>query len=130
VSSDVSDASTTEHWRSLRAGIHQVLSHPQGFGPGNAGSSAARTSGVVLAGESTYTQLGVDAGLVGALLFIAWSLTLLWRLLGPVPWLAASLVALLALGLQTDIIGVPWLVYVLWTLYGWSVSPRAAVARA
>ena len=37
-------------------------------------------------------------------------------------WLGAAIVAMLALGLQTDIIGVPWLVYVLWTLAGWRVS--------
>jgi hypothetical protein len=120
--SGVSDASISEHWRSLRAGVKQVIEHPQGFGPGNSGSTGARTTGVVLAGESTYTQLGVDAGLAGVLLFIAWSLALLAGLLGTRAWLAATLVALLALALQTDIIGVPWLVYVFWTLFGSSVG--------
>jgi hypothetical protein len=33
------------------------------------------------------------------------------------------LVAMLALGLQTDILGVPWIVYVVWALAGSAVSP-------
>jgi hypothetical protein len=37
-------------------------------------------------------------------------------------WLGAAMVAMLALGLQTDIIGVPWLVFLLWPLAGWRVS--------
>ena len=124
----ISDASIESHWRSLRDGVRQVLDHPQGFGPGNAGSTAARTGVEIRAGESTYTQLGVDAGLVGALLFIAWSLALLWRLRASSAWLAAALVAMLALGLQTDIIGVPWLVCVLWPLAGWNVTRATAMA--
>jgi hypothetical protein len=116
------DASITSHWRSLKQGIETVFRHPQGYGPGNAGSTAARTNVPILAGESTYTQLGVDAGLAGGLLFVAWSLALLWRLSHGAPFLTAALVAMLALGLQTDIIGVPWVVYVLWPLAGWRVS--------
>jgi len=127
--SGISDASIASHWRSLREGVEQVVDHPQGFGPGNAGSTAARTGVEIRAGESTYTELGVDTGVVGALLFIAWSLALLWRLLGTSAWLAAAIAAMLALGVQTDIIGVPWLVYVLWSLAGWSLS-RASGAAA
>ena len=37
------------------------------------------------------------------------------------PWIGASLVAVLALGLQTDVLGVPWLAYLLWALAGASV---------
>ena len=47
---------------SLRDGIETVLRHPQGYGPGNAGSTAARTDVQIKAGESTYTELGVDDG--------------------------------------------------------------------
>ena len=128
--SGLSDSSFREHWQSLRAGIEQVVRHPQGFGPGNAGSTAARTGTLVRAGESTYTQLGVDAGLVGGLLFVIWSLALLWRLLGSSAWLAAAMAAILALGLQTDIIGVPWLVYVFWTLAGSCVARPEQEAAA
>ena len=117
------DASTTSHLRNLRDGISTVLHHVQGFGPGNAGSTAARTGVQIKAGESTYTELGVDAGLIGGLLFVVWSLTLLWRLIRcRAAWLAAAMVAMLALALQTDIIGVPWVVYVLWPLAGWRMS--------
>jgi hypothetical protein len=120
--SGISDASIESHWQSLRAGIEQVFDHPQGFGPGNAGSTAARTHVEIRAGESSYTQLGVDAGLGGGLLFVAWSLALLLGLFRANAWLAAAMAAMLALGLQTDIIGVPWLVYVLWTLSGSCLS--------
>ena len=112
------DASTASHWRSLKAGIRTVVHHPQGFGLGNSGSTAARTGVTVEAGESTYTQIGVDTGLLGALVFIAWSLALLRWAFRCWVWVGASLVAVLALGLQTDVIGVPWLAYVLWALAG------------
>jgi hypothetical protein len=46
----------------------------------------------------------------------------LWRLVRCNAWLAATMVAMLALALQTDIIGVPWVVYVLWPLAGWRMS--------
>jgi hypothetical protein len=121
-----SDASTASHWRSLRAGIRTVVHHPQGYGVGNAGSTALRTGTKVEAGESTYTELGVDAGLLGALLFVAWSASLLWIVLPCTAWLGAAFVAMFALGLQTDILGVPWIAYVLWSLGGSVVSTVAA----
>jgi len=117
------DASTTEHLRNLRDGIRAVLHHLQGYGPGNAGSTAARTDVQIRAGESTYTELGVDEGIVGGILFAAWSLAVLVRLFRcRAAWLAAAMTAMLALALQTDIIGVPWVVYVLWPLAGWQIS--------
>jgi hypothetical protein len=99
--------------------------HPQGFGVGNAGSTAARTGAQVEAGESTYTELGVDAGLIGALLFVAWSLVLLRVVLPCTAWLGAAFVAVFLLGLQTDVLGVPWLAYVLWSLAGAVVTTVA-----
>ncbi len=118
----LSDASTESHWQSLRDGISTVLRHPQGYGPGNAGSTAARTGAAIKAGESTYTELGVDTGLLGGLLFVAWSLALFVGLLRCGGWIAATMAAMLALGLQTDIIGVPWVVFVVWPLAGWALS--------
>src|SRR5205823_3487192 len=91
---------------------------PWGFGVGNAGVTAARTRVQVKAGESTYTELGVETGLVGALVFVAWSLTLLAAALRQLPWLGAAFAAVLFLGLQTDVIGVPWLAIVVWALVG------------
>jgi hypothetical protein len=117
----------SRHWRSLRAGIRTVVHHPQGFGVGNAGSTATRTGLTPKAGESTYTELGVDAGLIGALLFVAWSLLLVLVVLPCTAWLGAALVAVFFLALQTDVLGVPWLAYVLWSLGGaviTSVSTR------
>jgi hypothetical protein len=129
VGNGFTDASTASHWSSLKAGIRTVVHHPQGFGLGNAGSEAKRTGVPILAGESTYTQLGVEAGLLGALLFVAWSLVLLWRVLPCVAWVGASLAALLALGLQTDLIGVPWVMYVLWSLAGSTQAGRFELRR-
>lgn len=123
------DASTTEHWQSLRAGVRTVTDHPQGFGLGNAGVTAARTHVTIEAGESTYTELGVETGLAGALAFIAWSLALLWRLL-PRPWLAATFAAVLFLGLQTDIIGVPWIAVAVWALAGGAAYAAAGSRSA
>jgi hypothetical protein len=120
--SGAEDASIHSHWLSLRTGVRTVAHHPQGFGLGNAGSTAARTHVAIKAGESTYTELGVETGLAGTLLFIAWSLALARRVLPRVAWVGASLVAVLALGLQTDVIGVPWLAYVLWALAGAGVT--------
>jgi hypothetical protein len=76
----------------------------------------------VEAGESSYTQMGSDIGLAGAVVFVAWCLALLWRTTRRTAWLGAALAAMLLLGLQTDIIGVPWVVCLLWPLAGWRVS--------
>ena len=63
------DASTSSHLRNLRDGIRTVVRHPQGFGLGNAGVNASRTGVEIKAGESTYTELGVDTGLAGLVAF-------------------------------------------------------------
>lgn len=115
---DPDESSIDSHWDSLRDGAETVVRHPQGYGVGNAGVTASRTGGDVKAGESTYTELGVDLGLIGALAFIAWNLALLRSLLHKSPWLAATLAAVLVLAIQTDVIGVHWLAFVLWTLAG------------
>lgn len=112
------ESSVDSHWDSLRGGVETIVRHPWGYGVGNAGVTAARTGGEVKAGESTYTELGVDLGLLGLLAFVAWSVALLRRVLVESPWLGASLASVLALGIQTDVIGVHWLAFVLWTLAG------------
>ena len=85
------ESSASEHFASFRAGARTAIHHPWGFGIGNAGVTAERTKVTVLAGESTYTELAVETGLLGGLAFIAWSLALLGRL-RHVPWLAAAFV--------------------------------------
>jgi hypothetical protein len=112
------EPSVDSHLDSLREGIDTVVHHPQGFGLGNAGVTAKRTGEEIKAGESTYTELGVEVGLLGMLAFIAWNLALLRRILPSAPWLGAALAAVLALGIQTDVIGIHWLAFVLWTLAG------------
>jgi hypothetical protein len=103
-----------------------VKDHPQGYGLGNAGVVAKRTGVEIRAGESTYTELGVDTGVAGMAAFVLWSLALLATVLRREAWLGAALAAVLLLGLQTDVIGVHWLAVTLWAGAGIAVSPRAA----
>jgi hypothetical protein len=117
----VGESSTSEHLASLRDGARTVARHPWGFGLGNSGVTALRTNVAIKAGESTYTELGVETGLLGGLVFIAWSLSLLRLTLRRRPWLGAALAAVLVLGLQTDVIGVPWIAVVVWAMAGDSV---------
>ncbi|MGE5275027.1 MAG: O-antigen ligase family protein [Verrucomicrobiota bacterium] len=119
------EPSIKSHLDSLRDGIRTVIHHPQGYGLGNAGTTAQRFGVTLKAGESNYTELGAETGLGGALLFIAWNAALLAGLLAAA-WAgdraaagaAAALTATLALAVQTDAIGVPWLAYALWWLAG------------
>jgi hypothetical protein len=114
----VGESSTSEHLTSLRDGAKTVLKHPWGFGLGNSGVTAMRTDVDLKAGESTYTELGVETGLAGGLVFIAWSLALLRGTLRRFAWLGAAFAAVLVLGLQTDVIGVPWIAVVVWAAVG------------
>ena len=56
-----------------------MIHHPQGYGLGNVGQTASRTGTPLKAGESNYTELGVELGVLGALLWIAWGLAVLAR---------------------------------------------------
>ena len=116
------DASTSSHLRNLRDGIRIVVHHPQGFGLGNAGVSASRTGVKIKAGESTYTELGVDTGLAGLVAFCAWMVAVLLALWRRSAWLSAAWVAMLAIGVQTDVIGVHWIAYVLFALAGAAIG--------
>jgi hypothetical protein len=114
----VNESSTREHLASLRDGAKAVARHPWGYGLGNSGVTAARTHVTVQAGESTYTELGVETGLLGGLVFVGWSVALLRGTLRRRAWLGAAFAAVLVLGLQTDVIGVPWIAVVVWALAG------------
>jgi hypothetical protein len=115
---DPGESSFGSHLDALEDGVVTLFEHPYGYGVGNAGVTAKRTRTEIKAGESTYTELGVELGLLGMLAFIAWNIALVRVLLRREPWLAAALVAVLALAVQTDVIGVHWLAFVLWTLAG------------
>jgi O-Antigen ligase len=116
------DASTASHLRNLRDGLRVVVHHPQGYGLGNAGVNASRTGVRVKAGESTYTEIGVDTGIVGLLAFVGWLLAVLALLWRRSAWLSAAWVSMLAIGVQTDVIGVHWIAYVLFALAGAAVG--------
>jgi hypothetical protein len=103
--------------------------HPQGYGLGNVGETALRTNETVRAGESNYTELGVELGVLGAVLWITWALALLVGLLRSArswaPEVAAAFAAVLVLAVQTDVLGVPWIVYCVWALAGAAVAAAA-----
>ncbi len=122
-----SDSSTSSHFRNLRDGIRTVVRHPWGYGLGNAGVNASRTGVRIRAGESTYTELGVDTGLLGVAAFGAWLGALLIALRRRSPWLTASLAAVVVLGVQTDVIGIQWISVVVFALAG--AALRAAPAE-
>ncbi len=121
------ESSTSSHLTALRDGSTTVARHPWGFGLGNSGVSASRTGVDVKAGESTYTELGVDTGLLGLAAFAGWLLALIVSLRGRSQWLASSVAAVAVLGLQTDVIGIHWLSVVVFALAGAALrgSPRA-----
>jgi hypothetical protein len=119
------EPSIRSHLDSLREGVRTVVHHPQGYGLGNAGTTAQRFDVKLEAGESNYTEIGAETGLAGALLLIAWSLALLgtllacaWRGFRAAAAVGAALAAVLALAIQTDVLGVPWIAYCLWWLAG------------
>ncbi len=112
------ESSTSSHLSALRDGMRTVARHPWGYGLGNSGVSAARTGVEVKAGESTYTELGVDTGVLGLAAFAGWLVALILALRARSPWLAASVAAVAVLGLQTDVIGIHWLSVVVFALAG------------
>jgi hypothetical protein len=132
----INEPSIRSHWVSLREGVHTVVHHPQGYGLGNAGQTASRTDTEIKAGESNYTEIGVETGLLGSLVWTAWGLAILaglvqtarrtrwWAATG----IAAAFAAALVLAVQTDVIGDPWMAYTLWALAGIALAPlRLAV---
>lgn len=112
------ESSLSSHWHNLRDGVEAVLRHPQGYGLGNAGVVAKRTGVEIKAGESTYVELGIDAGVLGLTAFALWSVAILLGLMRREAWVAAAFAAVALLGLQTDVIGVHWLAVAVWALAG------------
>jgi hypothetical protein len=127
----IDEPSIHSHWISLREGVRTVVDHPQGYGLGNAGQTASRTGTPIKAGESNYTEVGAETGLLGALLWIVWGLAIFAALVATARrtrWWAASGIAAvfgaaLVLAVQTDVIGDPWMAYCLWALAGIALRP-------
>jgi hypothetical protein len=118
------EASLGEHWRSLKSGFRTMVDHPQGYGLGNVGQTASRTGTPLKAGESNYTELGTELGILGSVLWTAWGVAVLaglWRAGRGDRWAAAvagGFAAILALAIQTDVIGDPWVAYCVWVFAG------------
>lgn len=116
------EPSIRSHATNLRDGLDTVIHHPQGYGLGNAGQAAKRSGTPLKAGESNYTELGVELGLAGMVLWALWGLAVLAWLLRAgglaAAGVAAAFAAVLALAVQTDVIGDPWVAYCVWGLAG------------
>ena len=113
------EPSLHSHWLALKDGVHTMIHHPQGYGLGNVGQTASRTGTPLKAGESNYTEIGVELGVLGAVLWIAWGLAILVGLVRKRdPRMAAAFAAILALAVQTDVIGDPWVAYCVWAFAG------------
>lgn len=122
-----SEPSLHEHWQALKDGVRTMVHHPQGYGLGNVGQTASRTNTPLKAGESNYTELGVELGVLGALLWIAWGLALFVGLVrARATLVAAAVAAIFALAVQTDVIGDPWVAYCVWALAGTSLAKTLA----
>ena len=125
------DPSAESHLSNLKDGVRTIVHHPQGYGLGNAGEVAFREGVPLKAGESNYTEIGVETGLLGGLLFIAWNLSILGTLAVRCrPILAAAFAAVLVVAIQTDAYGIPWLSFVAWWLAGSGVSLPPAPRRS
>ena len=137
------EPSIASHLHELKQGLRKISRHPQGFGLGNAGGTAVRFDAQPQAGESTYTEVGIETGALGLAAFVAWALTLLvmlglrarraieetrrWALAGS----TAAFALMLALAIQTDVLGVLWLAFGLWWVAGALLAePGVAVARS
>jgi hypothetical protein len=129
--SGFSDSSSREHLAELRRSFENFLDRPQGHGLGTSGQVAQRFGeGDFAAGESLYLTVGVETGVAGLLTLLALAAATLLTLFraarrraGTALGVAAAVLlaaqaAVFAIGLQTEVWGIPWLVYVLWFLTG------------
>jgi hypothetical protein len=133
----INESSVHSHLENLKDGLRTDFHHPQGYGIGNVGQTASRTDVPLRAGESNYTEISAETGVLGGLLWTAWGLTLVAALVlaarraeeperrAFAAGLAAAVAAALALAIQTDVIGDPWIAYCLWGLGGALAAPLA-----
>jgi hypothetical protein len=131
--STINDPSVHEHLSSLRTGFRTMVDHPQGYGLGNVGETAVRTGTELKAGESNYTELGVELGVLGGVLWLLWVLGMLIGLVRSrhpcAPAFAAAFAAILVIAVQTDVLGVPWVVYSVWGIGAALLSAQPSRAR-
>jgi len=119
------DMSSAAHFSALWTGVHTLEHHPLGLGLGTSAGTgqrfATQTSAAVIP-ENDYLQIGVELGVVGMLVFIALTVTLVVALRraargSPEGTLSAAMAAMAglavtALFLQTWIdFGVDWTVW-------------------
>ena len=105
--------------RACATGTRTVVHHPWGFGLGNAGVTAARTH-VAIEGRRVdlHRARRRDRARSARSSSSRGRSCCSARSLRAAPWLGAAFAAVLVLGLQTDVIGVPWIAVAVWALAG------------
>ena len=136
----LSDPSSRSHLDELESGTRSIVSHPQGYGVGNSGSTAARFGVVGRAGESFYLEVGADVGVAGLVAWLVFTVLVLHALFVRARWssapfdrrlaagVLAATAALSAAAVITDVWGSPWPAYLVWSLAGAALA--AAPQRA
>lgn len=109
--------STDQHSQAVTEGINRIQEQPLGYGLGTAGP-ASYESAHPFATESYYLQVGVEAGVIGLLLFGLFSLIAGWRLwkFGRTDWAA--------IGAFGALVGISVFNFF---LHGWTDSSTAMV---
>jgi hypothetical protein len=130
----LADPSAGSHTAELERSARNLASHPYGFGIGNAGQTAQRFGVPSQAGETFYLELGIDAGIAGLGLWLAFVALVLRALFLRTrrgvdllerrfaAGLLAGGAALLVVAVISDVWGVPWVTYVFWWLAGSEVA--------
>lgn len=133
----LTDASSRSHLSELRRGARSLVSHPQGYGVGNSGQTAVRFDVPLRAGESFYLEVGADTGVLGLVLWSAFTALVLYELFrrtraSETPFdrrlaggLLAAVLALSATAIVLDVWGSPWPAYVIWALVGAALTSSA-----
>jgi hypothetical protein len=136
----LADPSVRSHLAELRRGARNVLEHPQGYGVGNSGPTARRFGVPLRAGESFYLETGVDTGLLGLTLWLAFTALVLYGLFtrarsSSSPFdrrlaagLFAATAALSAIAVLSNVWEAPWPAYVVWSLAGAVLSAQPAAS--
>ena len=123
---------------SVRAGIGVLLDHPLGLGLGTAGPKASRFAEEVAGGriltEMWYLAYAIQVGIVGALVFAALVLAVLWRLWQTRAWPMSSAMLGVCLGLGVGamfipIIEDPSVFTPLWALSGLAIASAPVAAH-
>jgi O-antigen ligase len=105
-------SSNHNHQTALKSGLHDIIHHPFGLGPGSAGPASEHNRGPARISENYFLQIGQEAGMLGLGLFVAINV-----LIGKALWDQRAEQDQLALILFVSLIG---LTFVNLLLHAWA----------